>query len=174
MSGGGGAQRAGLKIYGWMPPKVRQRFVRAVKPAYTVGTMAVVTRADGAVLLVRHSYLSNWSLPGGLLNRRELIEVGTARETREEVGVAISLIGEPAVVVDPYKQVVRVIFRAVLADGVAPSDARPASAEIVEVGWFAPNEIAGISKESADALDALIRAERGGSPASPAGGPSDQ
>ena len=81
MSGGGGAQRAGLKIYGWMPPKGRQRFVRAGKPAYTVGTMAVVTRADGAVLLVRHSYLSNWSLPGGLLNRRELIEVGTARFT---------------------------------------------------------------------------------------------
>lgn len=174
MSGANGAQRAGLKIYGWMPSMARQRFVRALKPSYTVGTMAVVTRADGAVLLVRHSYLANWSLPGGLLNRRELVEVGAARETREEVGIAISLSGEPAVVVDPYKQVVRVIYRAFLADGVEPADARPASAEIAEVGWFAPESIHDISKESADALAALLRVERGGSAAFPAGGGSGQ
>lgn len=174
MSGGGGAQLAGLKIYGVLPPKVRQRFVRAVKPSFTIGTMTAVTRADGAILLVRHSYLSSWSLPGGLLNRRELVEVGAARETREEVGIAIALLGEPAVVVDPYKQVVRVIYRARLADGVSPSDAHPASAEIVEVGWFATDAIRDVSPESSDALDALVRSERGRSSTSRAGRSSGQ
>lgn len=155
-----GAQRAGLKVYGWLPPLVRQRFVRAVKPSFTVGTMTAVTRADGAVLLVRHSYLSYWSLPGGLLNRRERVEVGAARETREEVGLRITLVGEPAVVVDPYKQVVRVIYRAGLADGVRAEHAHPASPEIVEVGWFSRDTIAGLAPESAEALNALDRAER--------------
>lgn len=159
-SRGGGAQLAGLKLYGRLPPLLRQRFVRAVKPSFTVGTMSVVTRADGAILLVRHSYLSYWSFPGGLLNRRELVEVGAGRETREEVGIRISLVGEPAVVVDPFKQVVRVIYRAVLADGVEPGDAHPASPEIIEVGWFQPDAIAQMSPESADALDALLRTER--------------
>ena len=158
----GGAQLAGLKLYGRMPPLMRQRFVRAVKPSFTVGTMSVVTKPDGAILLVRHSYLANWSFPGGRLNRRELPSVGAARETREEVGIRIELAGEPAVVVDPYKQVVRVIYRAALAEGVSPDDAHPASAEIVEVGWFQPDAIGAMSPESADALAALVRCERRG------------
>ena len=121
----GGAQLAGLKLYGRMPPLMRQRFVRAVKPSFTVGTMSVVTKPDGAILLVRHSYLANWSFPGGLLNRRELPSVGAARETREEVGIRIELAGEPAVVVDPYKQVVRVIYRAALAEWRCEADPLP-------------------------------------------------
>ena len=156
----GGAQLAGLKVYGRLPPLVRQRFVRAVKPSFTVGTMTVVPRPDGQVLLVRHSYLSYWSFPGGLLNRRERVEVGAARETREEVGVGITLVGEPAVVVDPFRQVVRVIYRATLAPGLGPDDPHPASAEIIEVGWFNPEHLADVAQESADALDALLRAER--------------
>jgi len=155
------AHRAGLSVYGRMPPLLRQRFVRVLKPSFTVGAMAVVTRPDGALLLVRHSYQSKWSFPGGLVNRRERVEVGAARETREEVGLKITLVGEPAVVVDPYSQVVRVIFRAALADGVTADAAHPASPEIVEVGWFAPNSIDNVSPESADALEALVRAERG-------------
>lgn len=157
-----GAQLAGLKLYGRMPPLMRQRFVRALKPSFTVGTMSVVTRADGALLLVRHSYMAKWSFPGGLLNRRELPAVGAARETREEVGVRIELAGEPAVVVDPYNQVVRVIYRAGLAAGVTPEEARPASPEIVAVGWFQPDAIAQMSPESADALAALVRCEQRG------------
>ena len=47
----GGAQLAGLKLYGRMPPLMRQRFVRAVKPSFTVGTMSVVTKPDGAIVL---------------------------------------------------------------------------------------------------------------------------
>jgi len=159
-----GAQLAGLKVYGWMPPLVRQRFVRAVKPSFTVGTMTVVTRPDGSILLVRHSYLSYWSFPGGLLNRRELVEVGAARETREEVGIRIALLGEPASVVDPFRQVVRIIYRARLADGVKAEDAHPASPEIIEVGWFQPDAISQMAPESSDALDALVRAERNHKP----------
>ena len=153
------AQLAGLKVYSRIPPLIRQRIVRAVKPSFTVGTMSVVTRPDGAIMLVRHSYLQRWNFPGGLVNRRERIEVGVVRETREEVGLRITLVGEPAVVVDPFRQVVRVIYRAVPATGVSPEDAYPASPEIVEVGWFRPDRIAEMSVESADALAALVRTE---------------
>jgi len=160
-SGSGGAQLIGLKLYGRLPPLIRQRFVRAVKPSFTVGAMTVVTRPDGAVLAVRHSYMAEWSFPGGLLNRRELPEVGAARETREEVGLAIELAGEPAVVVDPFHQVVRVIYRAGLATGVTADDARPASPEIVEVRWFRPDALAErLSPDTGEAYEALLRVER--------------
>ena len=160
MSGGkGGAARAGLKVYGRLPPAVRQAFVRLVKPSFTVGTMAVVTRDDDRVLLVQHSYMSNWSLPGGLLDRREQVDAGAVRETREEVGIEVALVGEPAVVVDPARQIVRVIYRARPAIGVSPDEAAPASVEIVRVGWFAPDELPTTSPETADAYAALLRVE---------------
>lgn len=157
----GGATAAGLKLYGALPPVVRQRFVRAVKPSFTVGTMAVVTRTDGYLLLVRHSYMSDWSFPGGLLNRREMPEVGVARETREEVGIRIVLAGEPAVVVDPYLQVVRLVFRAGLAEGVLPDEAHAASPEIVSAEWVAAHAVsARLGHVALDAYDALLRLER--------------
>ena len=51
------------------------------------------------------------------------------------------------------------LYRAALAEGVSPDDAHPASAEIVEVGWFQPDAIAAMSPESADALAAMVRYE---------------
>jgi len=160
VSGGkGGASRVGLKVYGRLSPPVRQAFVRLVKPSFTVGTMTVVTHDDDRVLLVQHSYMSNWSLPGGLLDRREQVYAGAVRETREEVGLDVVLVGEPAVVVDPQRQIVRVIFRARTVAGVSPDTAASASAEIVHVGWFAPDELPTTSPETADAYAALLRVE---------------
>lgn len=151
---------AGLKFYGWLPAMVRQRLVRALKPSYTVGSMTAVTRPDGAVLHVRHSYFADWALPGGLVNRREPIDLGAIRETREECGIEVLLVGEAAVTVDPRKQIVRVIYRAELAPGFDHTDARPASEEIVEVAWFPPGTTADVSPDSIAALDALERSER--------------
>lgn len=150
---------AGLKVYGRMPAMLRQRLVRTFKPSYTVGSMTAVTRDDGAVLWVRHSYDREWSLPGGLVNRREPIEIGAVRETREECGIEVELVGEPAVTVDPHRQIVRIIYRARLADGFDPADARPVSQEIAEVRWFVPGTVPDVSPFSADALEALVRSE---------------
>ena len=49
----------------------------------------IVSRMDGAVLLVRHSYgPQHWSLPGGGLESGEDPEACARRELREEVGIA--------------------------------------------------------------------------------------
>lgn len=153
-------QRLGLRFYGRVPPRARQLAVRLVGPAFTVGTMTVVTRDDGAVLLVKLSYIDRWSVPGGLINRREEPTTGAIRETEEEAGVRVDLVGEPAVVIDPEFQVVRIIYRARLAAGVEPADARPTSAEILDVTWVPAEDVAGwVSDETADAYRALLRVE---------------
>ncbi|HEY5904105.1 MAG TPA: NUDIX domain-containing protein [Anaerolineales bacterium] len=41
---------------------------------------------DGQVLLIRHSYLRGWYLPGGGLKRGESMEAAARREAREESG----------------------------------------------------------------------------------------
>jgi ADP-ribose pyrophosphatase YjhB (NUDIX family) len=42
---------------------------------------------DGKVLLVRHSYVPGWLLPGGGVGRGEAAEHAVIREMREEIGL---------------------------------------------------------------------------------------
>jgi 8-oxo-dGTP diphosphatase len=153
--------RLALQVYRRLPAGFRRRIVRAVSPSFTVGAMCFIERSDGALLLVRHSYRERWGVPGGLLQRGEDVELGAKREVREEVGLDVALLGEPAVVVDAEPQRVDVIFRAALASGVSGHDVRLGSAEIVEARWFPPDQLPELQFETAGALVALARVATG-------------
>ncbi|MCA9389386.1 MAG: NUDIX domain-containing protein [Candidatus Magasanikbacteria bacterium] len=56
-----------------------------IRRPITIGARAIVT--DGkSVLLVNHSYLKNWYLPGGGVGRGETLQDVVRRELKEEVG----------------------------------------------------------------------------------------
>jgi len=44
---------------------------------------------DGAVMLVRQTYMPGWFMPGGAVQRGETLEAAARREAREEVGAGI-------------------------------------------------------------------------------------
>ena len=44
-------------------------------------------RDDGAIMLVKHTYISGWHLPGGGVERGELAEIAAERELEEEAGL---------------------------------------------------------------------------------------
>lgn len=51
------------------------------------GAHTLVSRSDGAMLLVRHEGVDMWVLPGGEVNGDESLREGAARELQEEAGI---------------------------------------------------------------------------------------
>jgi ADP-ribose pyrophosphatase YjhB (NUDIX family) len=153
----GRAHRIALQLYRRLPVRARRRVVRTIAPAYTVGSICVIERDDGAVLLVRLSYRNSWGLPGGLLKRGETPQQAARREVEEESTLQVELVGDPAVVVDAEAQRVDVVFRARPAAGVDPGSATGASPEIVEVGWFPADALPDLQHEASGAMVALAR-----------------
>lgn len=52
-----------------------------------LGVTGLVLDSDGRVLLVRHSYMTGWSLPGGGVDRGEPPDAAVLRELGEEIGL---------------------------------------------------------------------------------------
>ena len=110
-----------------------------------MGAMCRVERDDGRVLLVKPSYRYVWTLPGGVSERDESPIDCMRRELQEETGLSCEVIGEPVVLLDPKRRILDFVYRARLAPGVEPDDARATGFEIAEVGWFEPADIPAVT-----------------------------
>ena len=125
---------------GWvwkrLPPAARTYFSRVTQNTFTVSVAAIVTNSAGKVLLLNHVLRpgSGWGLPGGFIECREQPETGLRRELFEETGIELTNI-ELYNVTTTNKHV-EVLFTA-----RSGGDPQVMSREIIELGWFAPNEL---------------------------------
>jgi 8-oxo-dGTP pyrophosphatase MutT (NUDIX family) len=106
----------------------------------TLGVRGVVLNAAGEVLLVEHTYVAGWHLPGGGVERGETAEEAIVRELVEEAGVQAlerpKLIGAHSN--HPLHRGDHVLVYRV--DKWAPCEAT-SWGEILAVGWFAPDRL---------------------------------
>lgn len=107
----------------------------------TAGVRAIVRDERGHVLLVRHSYVDGWYLPGGGVERSETMLTALTRELDEEAGVLLRA--------RPKLFGLYANFREFKSDHVALFLVEPGtydhvprtSFEIAEMGFYAPDAL---------------------------------
>jgi ADP-ribose pyrophosphatase YjhB (NUDIX family) len=106
----------------------------------TLGVRGAAIDGEGRVLLVKHTYLHGWWLPGGGVERGQSCEAALIREMREEAGVIVE--GRPALVsVHSNERHFRgdhvLVYR---VDRFSLTD-RTSRGEIADIGWFDPGAL---------------------------------
>lgn len=73
----------------FLPMRVMRRITLAanrLRRTMTLGVRIAVRSDDGGILLVRHSYMPGWYLPGGAVDPGETLAEAAERELLEETG----------------------------------------------------------------------------------------
>ncbi|HYK98859.1 MAG TPA: NUDIX hydrolase [Candidatus Acidoferrales bacterium] len=98
-----------------------------------IGAAAVITDAQGRILLVHHTYGElNWEIPGGLGEDNESAETNAIREVREETGLAVAAERLVAVYFEPGRDFHHFVFA---CRRITRAEPTPSSPEISEVRW---------------------------------------
>ena len=127
-----------------LPSAIRKRLFVALglsQRAMTLGVRILVQNEEGHILLVRHTYVSGWFLPGGGVERPETVQEAAVKELLEECGIEAL---DPLQLFHFYKNP-----RTSRFDHVALFTcsrwrevvAKQPDHEIAELGFFAPDEL---------------------------------
>ena len=114
--------------------------VSRMQRGMTLGVRGVATDAGGRVLLVKHTYLHGWWLPGGGVDRGETTQAAVVRELREEAGLIAK--GEPRLIsVHSNERFFPGDHVLVFAIDAFDMTERTSHGEIAEIGWFSPSAL---------------------------------
>ena len=140
-----------------LPHPARVRLVRLLMPKYIVGAVVFMRDSEapepGRLLLLRQPPGRGWTLPAGLLRKREDPMFGALRELVEETGIALTAEQlRPAVpnAVVHAKGWVDVVFEASVPASTTPL--RVDGAEVWEATWHPLDDLPRLTEPTARLL----------------------
>jgi ADP-ribose pyrophosphatase YjhB (NUDIX family) len=117
---------------------------------------AVVIERDGRLLFGRRGpggrEAGRWSFPAGFVERGERVEEAAVREAREEVGLTVELGPLLGLFSKTGETVVLAVYIGFANDGEAV-----AGDDLVDVGWFSPDELPDLAFPHDERIVALWR-----------------
>ena len=137
--------------------------VSRMRRGMTRGVRGLAVDGEGRVLLVKHTYLHGWWLPGGGVDKGETTQAAVVRELREEAGLIAQ--SEPRLIsVHSNERFFRGDHVLVFAVDAFDLTTRTSHGEIAEIGWFALDALPeDTTRASRDRLAEIF----GGAPADP-------
>ncbi|MBU1385512.1 MAG: NUDIX domain-containing protein [Alphaproteobacteria bacterium] len=106
----------------------------------TLGVRGLAVDGEGRVLLVKHTYLHGWWLPGGGVERGQTCEDALDREMHEEAGLIVE--GRPILLgVHSNERFFRGDHVLVYRIDRFTLTERTSRGEIAEIGWFDPHAL---------------------------------
>lgn len=148
-------RRSMFRAFGFLPRPFRRILIRALRPSWTAGAVALLDDGSGRLLFVKPVYRKGWALPGGLVDRGESPAVTVVREMREEVGATVRVVSGPMVVIDPRYRRLETAFVVELVEGDVEA-ITVTTPELGGIGWHRPDEVPKLEPETRAILD-LVR-----------------
>ena len=133
-----------LRVWRQLPNPLKMLYLRFRYGRFAVGVAALIHDDQGRILVVHRTYSREepWALPGGWLEGGENVEHTLQRELLEETGLQVR-VGK-VLTIDRHRFTLVVLLTAELVDGSSLSAFR-ASAEVSEVAWVEPGDVARLS-----------------------------
>ena len=106
----------------------------------TLGVRGLVVDAEGRVLLIEHTYIHGWHMPGGGVERGETSVLALERELVEEAGIRLTAPPRLVSIHDNSRHFRGDHVLLYRCDAWEPCPAT-SRGEIHRVGWFAPDAL---------------------------------
>jgi ADP-ribose pyrophosphatase YjhB (NUDIX family) len=137
------ALSAAQSLWDLLPQTARRQILFATNDHFLVGVVGIVADDDHRILLLEHRFRTpwRWGLPGGFIDRGEVLTEGLRRELSEEIGLDADVDSE---IFDTEVRTERGYVSMTLTARAKDAPARIAptqNAEIVGGGFYALDEL---------------------------------
>lgn len=132
--------------------KMQLRVMRVVQDEFLVGVTGIIFNHKNEVLLVKHTYRGNWSLPGGYIKKGEHPKEALEREIKEETDLIVSADERIKIRTDRETARLDITYSGVFVGG----EFKP-SKEVSEAGFFAFDKLPLIRKDQLVFIDQALR-----------------
>lgn len=128
------------------------RIMRVLQDEFLVGVTGIIFNAKNEILLVKHTYRGNWSLPGGYIKKGEHPKEALEREIKEETELVVSADERMKIRTDRDSARLDITYMGEFIGG----EFKP-SKEVSEVGFFAFDKLPLLRKDQVVFIDQALK-----------------